>query len=575
MALGTLTKLAKYVNQLINDAGIRADLIDPTKGSVLTRFIQAGAGAIARTVQDKLRERTTPLDMGAVGDGTTVDSAAFAKLADFSGVIDGLGKTYVIDALTFTGKVVLRNITFVPIPTFTGKVLVTLAGDDSDVSLTVDALGKGITCVDITGNRITGAVSAKNITGVPQAVGGTQSGCRITGQDCKIAVFARNFQRGTTDNDSIPRAATLDLSGTGTGNNNTVNVIGFNTNAGLVCSQPQVYAPLINIDGLLDNGIYHLAGNLDVNDATFKNALDETIVTEGVCRIGRLIVIDGQGSAGVQTGDLTIGEYLITSSNPARAYVPLRSRTGNVQSNVRIGTLRGEIYLATVGSGAGIFQFAAGEVTDLIVDVLDLKVHYRAGSTTTLMTNDSGKKVAFGSIAIELIDDTATLTIADKFDFRIPPNLTKQSYIGQVNNVSATGDIRIANAFQNLMQFPPGMEVSVTSGPYLIQENTSIPCPRRFVGTGIPTIGNWLRGDVIEIKSPFISGVVEYTCTASGSPGTWRASKWITGRGVTSSRPTLTSNDTGVTYLDNTLNTNGKPIWWNGSAWVDSTGAVV
>ncbi|MNY45451.1 hypothetical protein D3C86_1805540 [compost metagenome] len=125
------------------------------------------------------------------------------------------------------------------------------------------------------------------------------------------------------------------------------------------------------------------------------------------------------------------------------------------------------------------------------------------------------------------------------------------------------------------MQIPPGMEVSVTSGPYLIQENTAIPCPRRFVGTGVPTIGTWLRGDVIEIKSPFISGVIEYTCTTAGSPGTWRASKWVTGRGVTASRPVLTANDTGVIYLDNTLNTNGKPIWWNGSAWIDSTGAIV
>lgn len=39
-------------------------------------FSSAGTGAVARTAQAKLRERPTPYDYGAVGDGTTDDSAA-------------------------------------------------------------------------------------------------------------------------------------------------------------------------------------------------------------------------------------------------------------------------------------------------------------------------------------------------------------------------------------------------------------------------------------------------------------------------------------------------------------------
>ncbi len=31
----------------------------------------------------------------------------------------------------------------------------------------------------------------------------------------------------------------------------------------------------------------------------------------------------------------------------------------------------------------------------------------------------------------------------------------------------------------------------------------------------------------------------------------------------------------GVMYMDTTLDADGKPIWWNGTAWVDATGAVV
>lgn len=39
-------------------------------------FIQSGAGAKSRSAQDKMRERVTPDDFGAVGDGTTDDTAA-------------------------------------------------------------------------------------------------------------------------------------------------------------------------------------------------------------------------------------------------------------------------------------------------------------------------------------------------------------------------------------------------------------------------------------------------------------------------------------------------------------------
>lgn len=48
------------------------------------------------------------------------------------------------------------------------------------------------------------------------------------------------------------------------------------------------------------------------------------------------------------------------------------------------------------------------------------------------------------------------------------------------------------------------------------------------------------------------------------------------GRGTTAQRPTLYGiADRGTGYLDNTLAANGKPIVWNGAAWVDSTGTVV
>ena len=78
MALGAVTKLAKYVNQLINDAGIRADLADPAQGIALAEYKNQGLAAVAVGVSRmeasrKLAETVSLYDFGAQG-GAADDS---------------------------------------------------------------------------------------------------------------------------------------------------------------------------------------------------------------------------------------------------------------------------------------------------------------------------------------------------------------------------------------------------------------------------------------------------------------------------------------------------------------------
>lgn len=45
-------------------------------------------------------------------------------------------------------------------------------------------------------------------------------------------------------------------------------------------------------------------------------------------------------------------------------------------------------------------------------------------------------------------------------------------------------------------------------------------------------------------------------------------------KGDTASRPVLAFRDAGRLYFDISLSDSGKPIWWNGIYWIDSTGEI-
>lgn len=94
----------------VNSASVLATLnayiasVASSIGSSLMSFIEAGAGAILRTVQARLRDSVSMKGFGAVGDGTTNDTAAVnLALATGASLVIPQGD-YLVDNLTWTAS---------------------------------------------------------------------------------------------------------------------------------------------------------------------------------------------------------------------------------------------------------------------------------------------------------------------------------------------------------------------------------------------------------------------------------------------------------------------------------------
>lgn len=102
------TTVAGFITRLMSSAG-----------SALVGFIQSGAGAVFRWVQDKLRERVSVKDFGAVGDGVADDTAKIQAAIDAVKISGGeiyfpagtykITSSLVVDTASYTKGLILRG----------------------------------------------------------------------------------------------------------------------------------------------------------------------------------------------------------------------------------------------------------------------------------------------------------------------------------------------------------------------------------------------------------------------------------------------------------------------------------
>lgn len=232
-----------------------SDLI-ASAGAALVGFIQAGVGAVVRTVQDKLRENVSVFDFGAVGDGTTDDTTAIQAAIDGSTGTVNLGDGYTFKVSQLTGRSHLRLV---------GDATLDFSGNASYASNFSDPLFK---CFGSAGPAV--AVTADIALGATTITVADTTGI-AAGDIIEIATPGNN-------------GGYVDTS-VGVQNGESVMVLSVDSSTQLSLAEPVV-----------DEGGYTVANNAQIRKL---NTIDNITIDRGVKIIGKGRPTSGPGDFGL------------------------------------------------------------------------------------------------------------------------------------------------------------------------------------------------------------------------------------------------------------------------------------
>lgn len=409
--------------------------------SSLVNYIPAGTGARTRSVQSKLRDTVSVKDFGAVGDGTTDDTAAVqAALNSGSYSIYIPDGTYIVDAVTGSNVYIFGSGTIKKKSATKGQ-MITLTGNNVVEGITLD--------YDWTNATQTLPYSLNISLRQNQGV--------ITVRDCK---FVRSFARAL-----YVEGATLTLSGS-----NFSEGAPHNNQSG---GNERVTSYLdVQADLLVDGQFVEITGNTFVGPSLTPANLH--LNTSG-------IFINAQALDGVRYKSVNIvGNTLIACSQNAGP--------GNVTG--AIDTYNGVENLVISGNTIRLFSYAG-------VKVQNSSNFAITGNTITDGEAPAGASVnqSFGVITTEKVRSAT----AEQKNGTIANNVLEEcQYIGISNscdNVVISGNIidgvvlaAVGNAVSNVASY-----VNIIGNIGRNVQGTFISS----VGDRVKIIGNTLQSDTV------------------------------------------------------------------------------
>jgi hypothetical protein len=544
-------------------------------GSSLVGFIADGVGASYRTVQAKLRDTVSVKDFGAVGDGTTDDTAAIQAAIDYAyaaRIVENAGSgLYVQEAsipVVEAKGLSLRLTSALMIPPqscldFSGAVI-----DATAVSGYVFAQGtaSGFWKFSMIGGVVKHADTVFDFANTNQAGGliyidGTRFD-DITVQVARVAAQSTpiHFKNCTLVN--IKKAVTVEK-------------------CDFILFEDCLVRPTQGAIDTNEQVIFENSGRLEfrrllanpgtitgspTNIAWVANRYDASVYASGG-RTGMFIARDCR--FGGESGSMTaVNNYAAAQATAAGTQVILSGGDAYSADGTReasSGTRRCIVRLFAVPNVLEVTAVDGVENANLIDKATTTALTPTQDSRVFTCANagaNAGTSSYTGTfIPPELIRYAAPDPVTFNITSNVNPNLT----VARGGILTNTGTGAATNIFSALPPAFPGMEISIAntqSGSGYIQVQTQ---------TGEVLVGGIVSGSIYYLRINFGQSIT-LKCDIAGR---WILAAPFVISGPSTTRPTLGTNDIGIVYLDTTLDADGKPIWWNGTAWIDATGAVV
>jgi len=476
---------------------------------------------------------------GAKGNGTSNDTVAMLRACQNGRVRLARGKTYLVDEAVFSnGATIDGDFSTIKINTegaTPNDGVITTSAPLHINNLVIDFNGKGKTGIRLNagadGSRITN-LFGHSFTGTD--IGGTGENRSLilidNANNCTLTnIRGKDMLKGTATNGSAGRLVSVIGGASGT----VVNGISGENVQDIVvlASSTNTHIHGLTGNGIIDNGLYILtsASKVVVDDFFLYNGADEAFVVEGTditIRNGKIV---NYGLIGLQDAHDILMENIHLSYDASYIGAGLsfmRTRSGNtLSSNITIRNIKSDFkhYYAVLNLGTGT-------VNGLTVENSYFKTHWHAMSDAKKFTvHTTGDTITYRDNTFEVVDDTASLTTADKFSFEIPTVTGASEW--KSNKLLVSGgahELRVTNPIQDLITYEGAiLEDRPSVGPY-IRDTSYIggttgrgSSIRIFYGSMAPVNGTYLLGDrVINIDSD-AGEYAEWVCTVSGTPGTW------------------------------------------------------
>jgi hypothetical protein len=447
--------------------------VNPGLSATKSSFTQAGTGAVARTVDSKLKDVVSVKDFGAVGDGVADDTAAIQAALLAGGILRlREGDTYKVSQTLVLTKPV--NIT---------------GGAKENTKFLFSSAGSYLAAP-----YKCGIIAIHNLTTVPGHTGDARRSV--------LSGFTVQMQAGPAAMRGIIISCPTYLK--------EVDAVGFSADGFAVMAGTT--SPIGgNANGTefhnctaqnnSNNGFY-LIGN-DSNSCLFSNA--RAFGNEWGFYDDSLL---GNTYLACETDSNTLGGYFATNDKPNRSLfvgcyaesnqTPRWSLGARCIRIGSLGSLENDYGGATGTSLTSIPRGAAYFNKDVVVAATDSVAEALSGGAVSQLSNGKFYLLAKSGAPPFQISETASVNYLDFYSNGIAAI--------RFPNIAVAGNIQVARPY-----FPNGVSFGATGASAIAG-----------AGSAAPTSGSYAVGAIWLNEAPSAGGFVGWVCVTAGTPGTWK-----------------------------------------------------